>query len=818
MLVIKFGGSSLADCERIMRAAGVVVREARGDNQPVLTVVSALGDTTDLLLEASGLAEAGDALGASAIVQRLRAYHEEVCLGCELPAAATALMPLFSELSSILEGVRLLREVTPRSRALIASFGERLSAPLVAAAVQLVSSGEGGSALVSPALDAREIIVTDAAHDDAQVKMPATRARVQKRLLPLLKAGQAPVITGFLAADENGITTTLGRGGSDYTATLLGALLAASEIHIYTDVDGVLTADPRLVKEARTLPEITYREAAEMSYFGARVLHPRTILPAADAKIPVRVRSSFLLDQPGTRIGETAPTLPHGVKTVTSIADQAIVSIEGRGMSGVLGVARRIFEAAERSSTNVVMISQASSEQTVSLVVPQSDAPALVEALSERFSPELARGDIERVTHRDRVAVLSIIGKGMAGTPGIAGKLFSALGAAQVNVLAIAQGSSELSISVAVDAMEMARAVRAAHSAFGLTRVLNILLCGAGGVGKTLLRLLNQTRRSMHSELDLELRVVGVATSKKLLFDSDGLDPGSVSETLAGGGGEARPDDAGLIAKLVGQRFTDMVLVDVSAADTVDLHKRALNAGVHVVTANKRPLAGSLASYRELFDTSRQRGRRYQYETTFGAGLPVLHALQELVNTGDRVVRVVGCLSGTLGFITSRLDEGAELGLVVAQAEDRGFTEPDPREDLSGRDVARKALIIARACGFEVEPEDVELTPLVPGLEGGLAPACAAFAATLDAEIAAAKANDEVLRYVADIRPGSTKVGLQRVAAAGPIGSLRGPDNILVFQTARYDEFPLVIRGPGAGSEVTAAGVLGDVLKVARRI
>jgi aspartokinase/homoserine dehydrogenase 1 len=810
MLVMKFGGTSLANAERVARAVRIVAAAGR----PRGMVVSAIGDTTDRLVEAGAHAEAGDALGASAIVQKLRQEHLALCDELGIRDVAPAITALFAELGSVLEGMRLLREQTARSRALLLSFGERISAPLIAAALSLELRRIESPMKQAKAVDARELIITSADYDGGIVDCDATRARVTRVLGGMVEHDELPVITGFIAATSEGVTTTLGRGGSDYTATLLGALLKVEEIHIFTDVDGVLTADPRLVKEARTLERITYREAAEMSYFGARVLHPATIQPAAIAGIPVRVRSSFEPDRPGTVIASDAPTLPQGVKTVSAIRDQAMVTLEGRGMAGVPGVARRIFEASELAQVNVVMISQASSEQTVSLVVPMHQAEALCRSLEERFAPEITRGAVERVSHQAPIAVASIIGQGMAGTVGIAGNLFSALGNAGVNVLAIAQGASELSISVAMAADDAERAVRAAHSAFGLTRVCNILMLGCGGVGRTLLRLLDQTRVDMQQRLDLELRLVGVATSKKWLFDEHGLRPSDVEDALEDA--PARPSDDELLTQLREQRFTDAVLVDVTAADTLDLQHAALKAGVHVVTANKLPLAGSLESYGTFARAGRQAGVRFRYETTFGAGLPVLHTLEELVHTGDEIKRVTGCLSGTLGFITSRLDDGASLVEAVSEAKKRGFTEPDPREDLSGRDVARKALIIARSWGLALEPDAVELEPLVPGLEDGLESACTAFQPKLDELLAQAKERGEVLRYVADIRPDRTAVGLRSVSAGGPIGSLRGPDNILVFQSARYDELPLVIRGPGAGAEVTAAGVLGDVLKIAR--
>jgi aspartokinase/homoserine dehydrogenase 1 len=799
MLIVKFGGTSLADRERLDRAAGIVAAH----QGPLVAVVSAIGDTTDRLLEAGAHAEAGNALGASAVVQALREAHREAAP--DDPALQSRLDQLFAELSSILEGVRLLRELTPRSTALLGSFGERLSAPLFAS---LLPSAE--------AVDAREIIVTTAEPAEAQVLFEDTAKRVNERLRPVVESGRVAVVTGFVGASEEGITTTLGRGGSDYTATLLGSLLDADEIHIYTDVDGVLTADPRLVGDARSLPRVTYREAAEMSYFGARVLHPRTIQPAAAKGIPVRVRSSFQPELSGTLIAAEAPTAEAGVKTVTSARAQALVTIDGRGMAGVPGVARRIFEASELAGVNVVMISQASSEQTVSLVVPGGDAPALCAALEQRFAPELAAGAIDRVEARQPVSVVSIIGEGMAGSPGIAGRLFSALGQAQVNVLAIAQGSSELSISVALDEAEVERAVRAAHSAFGLTHVVNLLVLGSGTVGATLLTQLAETREAMRERLDLELRVVGLATSKKLLFDGAGLDPAAAVAALDGA--EPRPDDGALIARFAAEQATEAVLIDATAAELTELHRAALAAGVHVVTANKKPVSDRREQTRALFAAARQSGVRYCYETTFGAGLPVLHTLEELINTGDRILGIRGCLSGTLGFVVTRLDEGTSLLEATREAQQLGFTEPDPREDLSGADVGRKALIIARAAGFDLEPEDVQLDPLVPGLEQGLEAACERFEKELAVRRTEAELQGQVLRYIAEITPESTRVGLHAVPADSPIGVLRGPDNILVFRTNRYDELPLVIRGPGAGAEVTAAGVLGDVLKIARRI
>ena len=800
MFVMKFGGTSVGDRSRLGRVAELVTLETA----PVTVVVSAMGGTTDKLLAAGNRAEGGDRSGALEVVEALRDRHFAVADDGEV---AEILDALFVELRGLLEGVYRLREQTSRSRALLASFGERLCVPL--AAWHIARTGRR-----SEAIDARELIVTDEAHEEGQVDLVASRERVRARLLPLLDAGVIPVVTGFLGATPGGVTTVLGRGGSDYTAALLGSMLDAEEVWIWTDVDGILTADPRIVPDATTLARVSYREAAEMSYFGAKVVHPKTMVPAMDRGIPIRIRSTFDPDAAGTLISETAPTLAKGVKTVTSIRDQALVTVEGRGLAGLPGIARRIFGAAETASSNVVMISQASSEQSVSLVVSASDAPALVAALEQTFALEVAAGLVDRVRVRRDVAVVSIIGEGMAGTQGISGALFGALGATGVNVVAIAQGASELSISVAIDEADVVRAVRAVHGAFGLRHSLDIVLVGVGRVARSFLQMLEATSAELRARDGLSLRLIAVANSRRALVDGDGIALSELDARLASA--PPRPDDDVFLEQVLAARHAEVALVDLTAAHLAPLHQAALERRIHVVTANKIPISGSLASYRQLTDAVHRTGARYGYETTFGAGLPVLHTLKELMSTGDTLHSVSGCFSGTLGFLCTRLEQGLPLAEAVSEAEERGYTEPDPRDDLSGRDVARKALIVARAMGLDLEPSDVSLEPLVPGLEAGLAEAMADYGPKLAARIEAAAARGEVLRYVAEVTPEEVRVGLREVPRGGAIGSLQGPDNILVFRTSRYHDYPLVIRGPGAGADVTAAGVLGDVLRVAR--
>jgi aspartokinase/homoserine dehydrogenase 1 len=617
-----------------------------------------------------------------------------------------------------------------------------------------------------------------------------------------------PVVTGFIGATEAGVTTLLGRGGSDYTGALVGAMLDADEVWIWTDVDGILTADPRLVRDARPLAKVSYREAAEMSYFGAKVVHPKTMLPCAERGIPIRIRSTFEPGRPGTWISADSSEVPFGVKTVTAVRRQALVTVEGRGLAGVPGTARRILGAAEAAGVNVVMISQASSEQAVSLVVPETDAARLGARLEADFALEREAGLLDPVRIQADVAVLSAVGEGMAGTPGISARLFRALGRTGVNVRAIAQGASELSISAAIGEVDVPKAVRAVHAAFGLTRRVDLAVLGTGRVARSFLRMLDETRAALRRSHGLDLAVLAIANRTSLWLDEHG-------GASIDGAAEPRPGDGVLLARLDVARQGPVVLVDLTGSDTTALHLDAVDRGFHVVTANKIPLSGPLAASQALLAARRATGAAYGYETTFGAGLPVLHTLQELLATGDGVEEVSGCFSGTLGFLATRLQDGATLADAVREAEDLGYTEPDPRDDLSGLDVARKALIIARALGRPLEPDAVRRVPFVEGLERGLDVALAAEGPRLAARLADAAARGRVLRYVASIRADGVDVGLVEVPSDSPIGSLRGPDNILVFRTSRYQDRPLVVRGPGAGADVTAAGVLGDVIRVA---
>lgn len=822
MLVMKFGGTSVGDAARMRNVARLVLAE-RG-RTPVVVVTSAMTKVTDALINLAQAARDRRSSDVEAILGELRRRHFEAAEaltdpGSRREALIGTLRDLLLELEQICHGIRLLSDLTPRSLDLVSSFGERFAAPLLAAAIR----AQGGEA---KAFDAREFVRTDSVHGSARTDETASRALTRQALLPHIEE-LVPVVTGFIGASQDGVTTTLGRGGSDLSGALMGAFLDADAIWIWSDVDGVLTADPRVVPEARLLTQVSYREAAEMAYFGSKVLHPGTIAPAVRQQIPIVLKNSFRPDSPGTLVGPGTESTAGPVKTVSSIADLALVTVEGNGMVGVPGIAARCFGAAARASVSVYLISQASSEHNISFVCKRSDGRRVVAELEREFELERQRREIESIDVKEPVGIVAIIGEGMRGIPGVSQEMFTAMGRAGINVQAIAQGSSELNISAVVDECDLARAVGAIHTRFGLTRDIHVFLLGKGLVGRTLLRQLLKGRLRLAEHSKMTVRVIGVAGRNEMLFDPHGLDDAKLDAIAEGAalgtlGGEPRPDDAALIERIATSRRLDVALVDMTAEETGTLHRMALQAGLHVVTANKKPVAGPGDLYNEIRALSRRKGLGYHFETTFGAGLPLLSTLQDLVATRDEVERISGCLSGTLGFVCSRLMQGQRFSEIVREAKSLGYTEPDPRDDLSGVDVARKALIIAREIGMKLEMSEITLAGLVTPPLMSL-PSVSAFMEalpSLDAPMAerveTARRNSAVLRFVAEIQPSSVEVGLREVLSSSPLAQLDGPDNLLVFRSERYHANPLVIRGPGAGAEVTAAGVYGDILKIGR--
>lgn len=827
--VHKFGGASLADAAAVRHAVGII-RDWPG---PRVVVVSAMAGVTDLLLEVAGRARRGEQEEASRATADLRERHL---------AAVRALIPAgparselqgfveaqLAELESLATGVSILRELTPRTGDVLVARGERLSARLVTAA--LVAVG-----VKARYLDAAELIRTDAHFGNASPDLAACDARLQKLLPPLLKQGVVPVLPGFLGATPEGDLTTLGRGGSDLTAALVGRALAARAVHLWKDVPGLLTADPRVVPDARVLPQLNVREAAELAYYGAKVLHPRALIPIVGRTVPLFVRPFGQPAAPGTEVSERETGLEVPVKALSATGGQALITVEGNGMLGVPGVAARTFAALQRERISVSLISQASSEHSICFTVPATGAERARRCLAEAFRDEIAHREIDGVAVRANVATLAVVGLGMAGTPGVAQRVFSALASAGINVIAIAQGSSELNISAVIDEQQSTNAQRAIHAAFQLAKLgggsvapkdrLDLFLLGFGRIGRSFSELVAELPPA-----GPKVRIVGVADRSGVVFDPAGLSAhrlATIAREKARGhslkhleGGRAEPAESA-VRRALGFALSHPVLVDVTADETTPVLRAALEAGMDVVLANKKPLAGPASVAEDLTELATRQGRRLRYEATVGAGLPVMDTFAKLVETGDEVQSIEGCLSGTLGYLLSEMERWKKFSHVLTAAMDAGYTEPDPREDLSGQDVARKALILGRLMGFRGEPASVVTESLVPADARALP--LKQFLARLGQwddhfaqKVRMAQQKGQVLRYIATITPRRLRVGLQAVGPDSPFAALRGSDNQIVFTTARYREHPLVVRGPGAGPMVTAAGVLNDVLALAR--
>ena len=831
----KFGGASLADATGVQHAARIVVSHRP---TPQVVVVSAMAGVTDALLDCAMRASRGTA-GAKevrAAAAQLRARHVEaaralVPRGAQLDELAAAIDAAFAELEQLAGGLGVLRELTPRTVDYLVARGERLSA-------QLFAAGLHAAGCPVAYVDATEVVQTDGTFGNASPDLARTVRSARRALGPHLARGAVPVVPGFLGAAPDGQVATLGRGGSDLTATLLARALGAREVSLWKDVPGLLTADPRIVPDARVVPQVHLREAAELAYYGAKVLHPRALVPVLKQNVAIRVRPFAEPGSLGTEISRRRTLEQYPVKALSAIPGQALLTVTGSGMLGVPGIAARTFAAVHQEGISVSLITQASSEHSICFSVPEESAQRARRSLEETFQREIARQEIDGVEARTGLATLVVVGLGMAETPGIAARVFAALAEAGINVIATAQGSSELNLSLVVDGKDAPRAQRVVHAAFQLAKIgggavaqperTDVVLLGFGQIGRALAPMIAKVKRD-----GLTLRIVGLIDRSGLVFDARGFTParlatlaaakakGTPLTKAAGTQSEARRTGATEAVKFVaGHALANPVLVDVTADDTTEAVTAALSAGMHVVLANKRPVTTDKRRYDALRATAQAHGRRLLHEATVGAGLPIIDTYQKLVESGDRVSKIEGCPSGTLGYLFGEMGRGASFSAALRGAIAKGYPEPDPRDDLSGMDVARKALILGRLLGFAGGLENIAVESLVP--DGADRLPLDRFLKSLDEydaawakRVAAARARGGVLRYRAIVTRRRLRVGLVVVDASSPMASLNGTDNQFIFTTMRYKKNPLVITGPGAGPAVTAGGILNDVLKLA---
>lgn len=812
MKVLKFGGSSVATPTRIKSVIEIV--KPYLPHEKIAVVFSAFGGVTDTLIQLSTLALQGKTDYKQQLEQIEKRHLEAVRELVDIQRQSAVISQVkitINELEDILHGIYLIKERTLRSLDYIMSFGERLSAYIISEAFQ--SQG-----VETSFLDARKVVRTDHNFGYAKIDFKITNQLINDYFQ---QNTQLQIVTGFIGTSPSGETTTIGRSGSDYTAAIFAAALDATSLEIWTDVDGMMTADPRKVKKAFTVAEMTYQEAMELSHFGAKVIFPATMQPAMARQIPIWIKNTFNPTFKGSVIKADANGKSLLIKGVSSMANISLLNVQGSGLQGVVGVSMRLFGVLAKEKINVILISQASSEHSICFAIETAYATQAKEAIELEFQYEIRGGEMDDVMVENSLTIVAVVGEGMKHNPGTSGRMLGALGKAGININAIAQGSSELNISAVIQQTDTTKALNVLHEAFFLSdrKVLNIFLVGTGLIGKELLRMVNQQYQKLTAENHLEVNFVGLANSRKMFFQEEGILLDNGIDLLLNS--NHTMSMAAYFENMVALNLSNSIFVDCTSSEEVaSYYERILASNISIVTPNKKANSGSYSNYQKLKATTRRRGVRFLYETNVGAGLPVINTLNDLLISGDKALRIEAVLSGTLNFIFSSFHGKRKFSEIVKEAKDKGFTEPDPRDDLNGMDVARKALILSREIGLPLELSDVQVENLVPKECSGemsveeffkrLENFNSHYSGLLDK----ANGNGEKLRYMAVIENGRARVSLVSVGANHPFFSLAGSDNIILLTTERYKERPMVIRGPGAGAEVTAAGVFADIIRI----
>lgn len=810
MKVLKFGGSSVANSENIQKVLSIVSDASK--KEPIIVVVSAFGKTTDALIKGANLASQKNE-DYKEVLKALEEHHytviRELIPVSNQSSVISYAKQLFNQLETIYEGCYLLQELTPKTLAKISSFGELLSSYII--------SKSANELFKADYKDSRELLVASDNYINGLVDFKATNKNIQEYFAD--NKASVTLMPGFVARTPEGKTTTLGRGGSDFTAAILAAALDAKQLQIWTDVSGMFTANPRIVKQAFEIPHISYHEAMELSHFGAKVIYPPTIQPVLEKEIPIVIKNTFQPNDKGTLITkETSKDKP--VKGISHIENITLVTLEGNGMVGIPGFSKRLFEVLSLHQINVILITQASSELSICIAIDDQDAQKAREVIDEAFEYEIQLQKVKPVCVEESLCIIALVGDNMKSHQGLSGKMFSSLGKNNVNIRAIAQGASEKNISAVINKSDAKKALNTLHERFFEERMkqLNLFVTGVGNVGQRFLAQMHQQEGYLKENLKLNIRVIGISNSRTMTFNEDGIDLSDWKKALSGG------EKASLESFLERAKSINMrnsVFVDNTANESVSkMYEYYLQENIGVVTCNKIACASNFENYKTLKHVSRKYNAPFLFETNVGAGLPIIDTLKNLIASGDRVHKIQAVLSGSLNFVFNNFDENSTFHDVVAQAQEEGYTEPDPKIDLSGVDVARKILILARESGFEMELEDIANKSFLPeeSLKTTDNESFYASLTTYEDDFqkiySEAKEKDCRLKYVAEFVDGNANVGLQQIVPSHPFYNLEGSDNIVLFYTDRYPEQPLIIKGAGAGADVTASGIFADVIRI----